>query len=136
MHANAASALEEYATPGARVLDVGCGSGYLTAVPSDLFVSSNKVQVLARMVQPDGKVVGIEHLPELSALARKNLLKDPETKKLMDAGQLIIVTGDGREGYAEEGISLSYSSKLTTGPYDAIHVGAAAPVLLSESMLM
>jgi protein-L-isoaspartate(D-aspartate) O-methyltransferase len=32
MHANAATALEEYAKPGARVLDVGCGSGYLTAV--------------------------------------------------------------------------------------------------------
>jgi protein-L-isoaspartate(D-aspartate) O-methyltransferase len=32
MHANAATALEEYATPGAKVLDVGCGSGYLTAV--------------------------------------------------------------------------------------------------------
>jgi protein-L-isoaspartate O-methyltransferase len=32
MHANAATALEEYTKPGARVLDVGCGSGYLTAV--------------------------------------------------------------------------------------------------------
>jgi len=32
MHANAASALEDYARPGAKVLDVGCGSGYLTAV--------------------------------------------------------------------------------------------------------
>jgi len=68
------------------------------------------------MVQPGGKVVGIEHLPELSALSTKNLLKDPENKKLMDNGQLIIVTGDGRLGYPEE------------GPYDAIHVGAAAPV--------
>lgn len=35
MHANAATALEEYAKPGARVLDVGCGSGYLTAVPTN-----------------------------------------------------------------------------------------------------
>jgi protein-L-isoaspartate(D-aspartate) O-methyltransferase len=34
MHANAASSLEEYAKPGAKVLDVGCGSGYLTAVRS------------------------------------------------------------------------------------------------------
>lgn len=32
MHANAATALEEYIKPGAKVLDVGCGSGYLTAV--------------------------------------------------------------------------------------------------------
>lgn len=47
--------------------------------------------------------MGIEHLPELSALATKNLLKDPENKKMMDAGELILVTGDGRKGYAEEG---------------------------------
>jgi protein-L-isoaspartate(D-aspartate) O-methyltransferase len=55
------------------------------------------------MVQPGGKVVGIEHLPELSAMSKKNLLKDPENKKLMDDGDLVIVTGDGRKGYAEEG---------------------------------
>lgn len=55
------------------------------------------------MVQPGGKVVGIEHLPELSAMAKKNLLKDAENKKMMDDGDLVIVTGDGRKGYAEEG---------------------------------
>jgi len=55
------------------------------------------------MVQPGGKVVGIEHLPEISAMSTKNLLKDPENKKLIDSGELIIVTGDGRQGYPEEG---------------------------------
>jgi protein-L-isoaspartate(D-aspartate) O-methyltransferase len=55
------------------------------------------------MVQPDGKVVGIEHLPELSAMSTKNLLKDPENKRMIDAGQIVIVTGDGRQGYPEEG---------------------------------
>ena len=55
------------------------------------------------MVQPGGKVVGIEHLPELSAMSTRNLLKDPENKKLMDDGVLTIITGDGRLGYPEEG---------------------------------
>ena len=55
------------------------------------------------MVQPGGKVVGIEHIPELSALATKNLRKDPENQKLLDEGKIVIVTGDGRLGYAEEG---------------------------------
>ena len=55
------------------------------------------------MVQPGGKVVGIEHLPEISAMSTKNLLKDPENKKLIDSGELLIVTGDGRKGYPEEG---------------------------------
>lgn len=80
------------------------------------------------MVQPGGKVVGIEHIPELSAMTTENLLKDPENKKLMDAEQLKIVTGDGRQGYAEEGFTLSMIQDVTIGPYDAIHVGAAAPV--------
>lgn len=55
------------------------------------------------MVQPDGKVIGIEHIPELSALATRNLLKDPENKKFIDSGSLKIVTGDGRLGYPDEG---------------------------------
>jgi Protein-L-isoaspartate(D-aspartate) O-methyltransferase (PCMT) len=55
------------------------------------------------MVQPGGKVVGIEHLPELSELATKNIAKDPEHKKMMDEGILKIVTGDGRLGYPDEG---------------------------------
>jgi len=55
------------------------------------------------MVQPGGKVVGIEHLPELSAMSRSNLVKDPEHKRMMEEGELLIVTGDGRKGYPEEG---------------------------------
>ena len=59
------------------------------------------------MVQPGGKVIGIEHLPELSDMSKANLIKDPEMKKMMDDGDLIIVTGDGRKGYPEEGALLS-----------------------------
>jgi protein-L-isoaspartate(D-aspartate) O-methyltransferase len=67
------------------------------------FCNLLKQKVLARMVQPGGKVVGIEHIPELSALATKNLAKDPENQKFLDGGQIQIVTGDGRLGYPEEG---------------------------------
>ena len=77
------------------------------------------------MVQPGGKVVGIEHLPELSEMSKRNLVKDPELKSLIDNGELVIVTGDGRLGYPEE------------APFDAIHVGAAAPVIpLSTTLQM
>jgi hypothetical protein len=65
------------------------------------------------MVQPNGKVVGIEHLPELSAMSTKNLLKDPENKKLMDSGNLEIITGDGRQGYVEEGPPAPSNDDLT-----------------------
>jgi len=46
--------------PGQRVLDVGCGSGWTTAL-------------LAHLVGPDGEVVGVEIVPELVTFGRQNL---------------------------------------------------------------
>lgn len=47
--------------PGQRVLDVGCGSGWTSAL-------------LGAMVGESGSVVGVEIVPELAELARHNLL--------------------------------------------------------------
>ncbi|KAL4243250.1 Protein-L-isoaspartate O-methyltransferase [Abortiporus biennis] len=52
MHAHAMENLLPFLNPGARVLDVGSGSGYLCAV-------------LHHLVGPTGKVVGIDHISEL-----------------------------------------------------------------------
>lgn len=46
--------------PGERVLDVGAGSGWTTALLADL-------------VAPGGTVLGVERIPELAAMARSNL---------------------------------------------------------------
>ncbi|WP_408896893.1 protein-L-isoaspartate O-methyltransferase family protein [Nocardioides sp. R1-1] len=46
--------------PGDRVLDVGCGSGWSTAL-------------LAHLTGPQGVVVGVELVPEVLATARDNL---------------------------------------------------------------
>lgn len=48
--------------PGDRVLDVGAGSGWSTAL-------------LARLTGPAGRVVGTELVPELLALGRANLAR-------------------------------------------------------------
>ncbi|RDB27964.1 Protein-L-isoaspartate(D-aspartate) O-methyltransferase [Hypsizygus marmoreus] len=106
MHAYAIEHLLPYLRPGAKVLDVGSGSGYLTAV-------------LYHLVGPTGKVVGIDHIPELVDWSVENLRKDGLGEAL-DKGQIVMVAGDGRKGYKEG------------GPYDAIHVGAASPQLPSE----
>jgi protein-L-isoaspartate(D-aspartate) O-methyltransferase len=101
MHANACESLLEYLQPGARVLDIGSGSGYLAAV-------------LANLVGPTGRVVGIDHIQPLVSLAEGNMAKSEEGKAMLDSGQVKFVKGDGRKGWKED------------APYDAIHVGAAA----------
>ena len=49
--------------PGGRALDVGCGSGYVTAC-------------MALMVGPEGRVIGIDHVEDLKWFAIKNIRKD------------------------------------------------------------
>ena len=46
--------------PGQRVLDVGCGSGWTTAL-------------LAHLVGPDGEVIGVEIVPELVDIGRAHV---------------------------------------------------------------
>lgn len=99
MHAHALEILHDKLAEGATALDVGSGSGYLTAC-------------FARMTGPNGRVVGIEHIDELVKMSAKNVqADDPE---LISSGRIRFVVADGRLGYPEG------------APYDAIHVGAAA----------
>ncbi|RWS27107.1 Protein-L-isoaspartate(D-aspartate) O-methyltransferase-like protein [Leptotrombidium deliense] len=102
MHAHALELLKDHLYDGAKALDVGSGSGYLTAC-------------MAMMVGPKGKAIGIDHIPELVQMSIDNIKNDKPG--LLKSGILTMITGDGRLGYPDE------------APYDAIHVGAAAPEL-------
>jgi len=112
MHAYSLSILEPNLQPGARALDVGSGSGILTAC-------------FALMVGSNGLVVGIDHVDELRALSVKNIGDWLASKPMLHGTavdlelgkQIQMVTGDGRKGYP----ALEH--------YDAIHVGAAAPAI-------
>lgn len=64
---------------GERVVHIGCGVGYFTAI-------------LAEVVQASGRVTGIEVDAELAARARNNLAHMP---------QVTIITGDGGTIHAE-----------------------------------
>ncbi|KAL9434097.1 hypothetical protein AB3S75_028850 [Citrus x aurantiifolia] len=101
MHATCLQLLEENLKPGMHALDIGSGTGYLTAC-------------FALMVGPQGRAVGVEHIPELVASSIQNIEKSAAAP-LLKEGSLSVHVGDGRKGWPE------------FAPYDAIHVGAAAP---------
>jgi len=103
MHAHALELLSDHLKPGMKGLDVGSGSGYLTVC-------------MAIMVGQSGRVVGIDHIDQLVDSSVENIQKDGKGD-LLESGQLKMVVGDGRQGWSEG------------GPYNAIHVGAAAPEL-------
>ena len=107
MHAAACESLLPFLRPSAstRVLDIGSGSGYLTAVLANLIATSPT---------EGGTVVGIDHIQPLVDMARTNMEKSAEGRRMLDEGRVRFVKGDGRKGWAEG------------APYDAIHVGAAA----------
>jgi protein-L-isoaspartate(D-aspartate) O-methyltransferase len=69
------------------VLDVGSGSGYLVAVLHHLVSSEGTA----------GKVVGIDHVPELVQFSVENLKKDGLGKALKHSW-IEMVVGDGRQG--------------------------------------
>ena len=89
MHAHASEYLLTYLQPGSRVLDVGSGSGYLTAIFHHLVSPGDG--------RPTGKVVGIDHIAELVDWSVGNLKKDGLSPAL-ESGQIEMITGDGRKG--------------------------------------
>ncbi|WIA12909.1 hypothetical protein OEZ85_006527 [Tetradesmus obliquus] len=107
MHAICLELLEPHLTPAARVLDVGSGSGYLAAA-------------MAKMVAPDGFVLGVDKVPELVVRSRASLqAANPELLAAQGGHELLRIT---------HGNALS-DMLASEAPFAAIHVGAAADEL-------
>ncbi len=100
MHAYALELLKNHLKSDSKVLDVGSGSGFLTAC-------------FALMLGDGGQAVGIDHIDDLVQQSKVNV-KKAGMGNLLASGRLKFVVGDGRQGYA------------SGGPYNAMHVGAAA----------
>ncbi len=87
--------------PGKKILDVGSGSGWTTALLSRL---------VGDPPAGGGRVIGVERIPELKEMAEKNISK----YNFLEKGIASVVLADGSKGYREE------------APYDRIIAGAAA----------
>ena len=99
MHGYALEWLAPHLTPGKKVLDVGCGSGYLTACFAELVRGGG------------GHAFGIDHIDGLVKLSETNMQRgNPE---FLERGEPCLSVRDGFEGMPEH------------APFDVIHVGAA-----------
>jgi protein-L-isoaspartate(D-aspartate) O-methyltransferase len=103
--------------PGGRVLHVGTGSGYYTAL-------------LAHVVGPSGRVVGIEIDEDLAAAARRNLADMPWAQ---------IVTGNGRGPFGETFDGVLVNAGVThpeSAWLDAVETGGRLVLPLTATMPM
>ncbi len=88
--------------PGEKVLDIGSGSGWTTAL-------------LAHMVGEKGEVFGVEINNELVKFGQKNVGKYPKLK-----GRVKIIHGNGRDGLKKQ------------APFDKILASASAQKIPKE----
>ena len=88
---------------GDKILDVGSGSGWTSAL-------------LAEIVGSQGKVIAIELIPELKELGEKNAAK----YDFIEKGIVKFICADGSKGYQSE------------APFDAILASASAQELPEE----
>jgi protein-L-isoaspartate(D-aspartate) O-methyltransferase len=82
---------------GEKILDIGSGSGWTSAL-------------LAEIVEPKGKVIAIEVIPELKEFGEKNVAK----YNFVERGIVEFICADGSKGYQKE------------APFDKILVSATA----------
>jgi protein-L-isoaspartate(D-aspartate) O-methyltransferase len=92
--------------PGEKILDVGSGSGWTTALLAEI-VTSDKQQ------EKKGKVIAIEIIPELTKFGEKNVAKYNFIKK----GIVGFICADASKGYKKE------------APFDKILASASAKEL-------
>lgn len=96
-----------------KILDVGCGSGYLTSCFGRLVEKGNPLDL-------KGNVYGIEYVQELVNMSKANINK--AESDLLQSGTVTVMPGNGWKGLS------------AAAPFHAIHVGAAADSFPSALM--
>jgi len=106
-----------------KILDIGSGSGYTTAL-------------LAQIVGNKGKIISIELIPELKRFGEKNLLKYNFVKK----GIVKFICADGSKGYKKEApfdkilVSASVKKEIPKEWKDQLKIGGKIVSSVRESI--
>jgi len=112
--------LEPHVKKGGIVVDVGCGSGYVTAC-------------LATLVGESGQVIGIDHESDLVTLASSNISHgNPDLLP-----RIKFTVGDALDELIDSILGISeYNNQIDGSGVDAIMVGAAAESIKALGSLL
>lgn len=109
--------------PGNKILDIGSGSGWTSALLGDI-------------VGEEGKITAIEVIPELKEFGEKNVSKYNFIKK----GQVQFICADGSKGYEREApfdgilVSASVQTEVPQAWKDQIKIGGRIVTPLGSSI--
>ena len=98
-------ALEPALKVGAKVLEIGAGSGYHAAICAEIVAPSDKLNSGEKL----GHIYTVERIPHVAEFGRSNL------EKTGYSNRVTVIESDGTLGFEEH------------APYDAINVTAAGP---------
>lgn len=108
--------------PGERIADIGAGSGWQSALLAHIVRHGNSAARVALLAgrqesksKKQGRVIALERIPELCALARNNL------------GRYGFITSGAVELHCQDA-----AAELPDGPYDKIIAAAAAEGAIPE----
>lgn len=98
--------------PGEKILDIGSGSGWTSALLSHIVSEKElKSKIKNKILKINGKVIAIEIIPELKEFGEKNTAK----YNFIEKGIAEFICTDGSKGYKKQ------------APYDKILASASAP---------
>jgi len=101
---------------GDKILDIGSGSGWTTALLAEIISSVDFYDTCRKSQQKMGKVIAIEVIPELKEFGEKNVAK----YNFIEKGIVEFICADGSKGYEKE------------APFDKILASAEAKELPKE----
>jgi len=121
--------------PGERILEIGAGSGWKTALLAHILESKHDVGRKADSHLGAGQVVAIERIKQLYEKAVKNVSQFDFIKR----GTAAIVHGDGSKGYAEKApfdkiISAAAGTFVPSAWKDQVAVGGRIVVPIEDSI--
>ena len=121
---------------GEKILDIGSGSGWTTALLAEI-IAAQKERASPEGRGKEGKVIAIEIVPELLAFGKQNV----ERYNFVEKGITEFILGDGSKGYEKEApfdkiLASATAQKIPQAWREQIKIGGKIVAPLGNSIIV